>query len=99
MLKIILSLIVGTTILVGAVAVNIDDIIADTKIVVNSANLRQLATALELYYSDNEHYPLVIGGDALIKELASYLRNKPLDNSVFNYEALNNGQDYDLSLN
>ena len=98
MLKSILPLIVGTTITLGGVSVGVGDIIEDAKKAVNSANVHQLSTAIELYHSENNRYPLTSGGENLINELSPYLRNKPLDSSAFEYSSLNNGQDYDLSL-
>ena len=101
LLSTILATLLGSVILINGVFVNTDDIIAQAKASVNGANVHQLATVIELYYSDHDSYPTVSGGEALIETLESegYIRNKPLDPKVFNYEPKQNGQEYSLKLN
>lgn len=91
---------IGTTVMINGLTLSVDDILGETKSVVNRANIHQLATVLEIYYSDNNRYPLASGGEALISELSQkgYIRNEPLEPSVFNYEAIENGQEYKLDL-
>lgn len=100
-LALILNLLVGSIITVNGVSANIDEIIDSAKTVTNSANVHQLSTALEIYYMDNNAYPNVSDGPALIALLTDggYIRNEPLDASVFTYQLIKNGQDYVLKLN
>lgn len=90
----------GSALLVNGVLIHTDDAINQAKASVNGANMHQLATVVELYYSDHDEYPNVSGGEALIDTLESggYIRNRPLDPKVFNYEPKQNGQDYSLTL-
>lgn len=99
-LQFLISVVIGTSIVVGGITAKANDILASAKSSVNSANVYQLSTALELYYLDHNSYPAVKGGDALVSILQSekYIKNRPLDPSVFNYQAEKNGQDYSLGL-
>ncbi|OHA17939.1 MAG: hypothetical protein A2664_01130 [Candidatus Taylorbacteria bacterium RIFCSPHIGHO2_01_FULL_46_22b] len=89
----------GSVIVINGVSANVDDIITDAHRAVNGANLHQLATVIELYYSDNGYYPNASGGEELINlfERDGYIMNRPLDPSVFEYIALENGQNYRLT--
>lgn len=100
LLSSIISVILGSVLMVNGVLVHTDDIIAQAKASVNGANVHQLATVLELYYSDHDTYPKVSGGKALVDTLETegYLRSRPLDADVFKYEPKADGQDYSLSL-
>lgn len=95
-----ISLIIGSVIVVGGVTANTDDILAEATSAVNRLNVHQIATALELYYSDHTSYPMVEGGEAMIETLYDerYIMNKPLDPSVFEYQPASDGQDYTFSL-
>ncbi len=97
----IISAVLGSVLLVNGVLVHTDDILNQAKASANGANVHQLATVIELYYSAHNSYPNVSGGEALIDTLESdgYIRNRPLDPKVFNYEPKQNGQDYSLTLN
>jgi len=96
----IISAILGSVLLINSVLVHTDDIINQAKASVNGANVHQLATVMELYYSDHNTYPNVSGGQALIETLdkEGYIRNRPLDPNVFKYEPKSDGQDYSLTL-
>jgi hypothetical protein len=100
MLQTTISLLLGAIIMVGGVAVNADKIIGDAKSAVNGANLHQLATVLEIYYLDNNQYPKAESGEELVNILADggYIKNRPLEASVFDYKTKSNGQDYSLNL-
>lgn len=100
LLQTIISLLIGTIITVNGIAVHSEDIINSAKSAANGANRHQLATVVELYYSDHNSYPNVSGGEALIDtlEAGGYIRNRPLDPKVFNYEPKQNGQEYSLTL-
>ncbi|MFA6552548.1 MAG: type II secretion system protein GspG [Candidatus Paceibacterota bacterium] len=101
LLQTTLSLLLGATIMIGGVAIHADDIIGDAKSAVNGANVHQLATVLEIYYSDHNQYPNVQNGEELVNKLSAegYIQNRPLDPTVFTYEIKSNGQDYSLSIN
>ena len=97
-LSMILSLVMGSVIVINGVSARTDDILADARSAVNGANLHQLATVVELYYADNGHYPEVSGGEHLVDLLEhdEYIMNRPLDPTVFDYQVLQSGQDYRL---
>lgn len=101
LLSTIIASVLGSMLLVNGVMLKTDDIIDQAKASVNGANVHQLATVMEIYYMDHNTYPNVSGGEALVNTLESegYLRSRPLDPKVFNYETKNNGQDYLLALN
>ena len=67
--------------------------------VINLADKHQLATALEIYYYDNNSYPNISGGIELVGLLAeeNYIRQPKIDGDFFNYEILDNGQNYKLT--
>ena len=90
----------GSVITVNGVLMHSNDIINTSKSVVNEANIHQLATVVELYYSDHNTYPDVTGGAALVNTLESqgYISTEPLDPSVFNYQTKDSGQAYSLTL-
>lgn len=92
--------IAGTTLIINGLSVNVNDILANARRVVDQANVYQFSTALELYYSDHDTYPNVSDGTALVELLESekYIRNRPLDPSVYQYQLLDNGSDYSLTL-
>lgn len=87
------------TIAVNGIFMNADDILKDAKKAVNAANINQLSTALELYYLDHNNYPAAKDGTELIEILLTeqYIKNKPLDPSLFNYATLARGSDYTLT--
>ncbi len=86
--------------MVNTTEMHAEDITKTAILAVNGANVHQLTTALELYYSDHGSYPQVADASAMIDELygKEYIRNKPLDAGAFEYAARNNGQDYSLKL-
>lgn len=99
-LSALLSIVLGSVIVVNGAVINADDVLGEAKKAVNGANLHQIATVLEVYYLDHDQYPEVKGGEALIElfEDGGYIRNRPLDPDVFSYESTKNGQDYSLIL-
>ncbi len=90
----------GMTLVVGAGSFVAADLTHGTNSVVASANLHQLATALDVYYAVHQTYPQTSGGEALVNTLfdENYIRNKPINPSQFAYEPLHGGQDYSLKL-
>jgi hypothetical protein len=95
-----IALLLGTVITVNGVVVNSEDLVASAKEAANGANLHQIATVLEVYYSDHDSYPTVSDAEALINlfENEGYILNRPLDPNVFAYEATIGGQNYKLSI-
>ena len=100
LLSTIIAAVVGSALIVNGVSLNVTDVINQAKASVNGTNIHQLATVMELYYLDHSAYPNVSGGEALVNELEAdgYIKNRPLDPTVFNYQPKNNAQDYDLAL-
>ncbi|MCR4311493.1 MAG: type II secretion system protein GspG, partial [Candidatus Taylorbacteria bacterium] len=100
LLSTIISTVLGSVLIINGVALRTDDIIDQAKASVNSANVHQLATVMEIYYMDHNTYPAVSGGEALIDTLESegYIKSRPLDPKVFNYEVTSGGEDYSLTL-
>lgn len=100
LLETLIATLVGSIITIGSLSMPAEDIIKSATSATNGANLHQIATVLELYYSDHQSYPLATDGQKLIDELKAqdYIRTVPLDASVFIYAAKDNGQDYSLRL-
>lgn len=96
----LISIVMGSVLVVNGVGVSSDEIISEAKLVANQANVHQIATVLELYHLNNDEYPNVADGEALINllEKEDYIRNRPLDPKVFDYSATANGQQYTLKL-
>jgi len=97
MLKTIFASLVGLTLTIGGLSINVGDILNDTKTAANSANIYQLTTALEMYYSEHDYYPMTRVNDQLLAELGPYLRNKPSGLEDLIYRPSADGQDYELS--
>jgi len=100
LLSFLIASLIGTTIVVNGATLNIEDILKETKSTANQANIHQISTALEFYYSDKGFYPRTDSGESLINLLKTeeYISGDPYDNSIFSYQSLNNGQDYKLAL-
>lgn len=99
-LNFIITSIIGATVVVSGVSMPIRGILDNATRAANMMSNHQLALALEFYYDDHQRYPPVQGGENLIEELfqGGYIRNRPLDSSLFQYESKEGGQDYQLSL-
>lgn len=76
------------------------DLLAETRHVVDTANVTQLSTALELYRLDHGAYPDAADGSRLVAILEDdgYIRTRPHDPSVFRYVRLPDRDDYRLSV-
>ena len=96
----IFSLIIGSVIVIGGVAVKGGDLVDRAEAVAAGANIHQLATVLELYHLDHDEYPDVRGGEALVDvlERERYIKTRPREPGVFWYESKDNGQDYLLEI-
>ncbi len=97
-MNILSSVLVGTTLMIGTLAINPQQLINEAIAVVSVANTHQLNTALELYYSDNDRYPNATNGPELFEALRPYIKNQPLDKNAYRYAVTANGQDYTLSV-
>lgn len=95
--KAIFASVTGLVLIAGVLSSNIDNILNDTKTAANSANIHQLTTALEMYYSEHDHYPITTVNDRLLAELEPYLRNEPAGLKDLIYGPANDGQNYKLS--
>ena len=100
-LSFLIASLIGTTIIINGTTLNTQDIIDETKSVVNSANLHQITTALEIYCLNEGHYPVANDSIAMfsVLKLSRYLTTLPENAENFYYEPLNNGQDYVLEFN
>lgn len=100
LLETLIATLIGSIITIGSLSMPAEDIIKSATSATDSANLHQIATVLELYYSDHQSYPIAQDGPKLIDELKAqdYIRTVPLDASVFIYTPKDNGQDYSLRL-
>jgi len=98
-LSFLISALIGTTVIVNGVALSSEEILNETKGVVDEANIHQIETALEVYYINKSHYPLVSSGDDMLAELLStgYLRRVSDNIATFSYDATNQGETYSLS--
>lgn len=98
-----LLLTLGTvSLVVAGVSIKSDALISAAYDVQGLANVRQLSTALELYYSDFQTYPQVSGDSSLERweDLIEVLKNEhllaslPTRNENYDYQDLNSGQNY-----
>ena len=96
----LISTLIGSTVIVGGISLSSQDIVNSAQSATNSVNIHQIATVLELYYSDHQRYPNATNAEKLIDELVKqdYVRTRPIDESVFHYTSKSNGQDYSLTL-
>ena len=98
----LMVLVATASIVIGGVSVKAQDIFDAAKDTQRIANLRQLATASELYYSDYQSYPKVIADssqerfDDFISKLANYLGSFPTGRENYDYQDLKGGQSYVL---
>ena len=103
LLEMLMTALIGSVIVINGPALRSEDIVASAQSAANGANIHQLATALEVYYSDHDAYPQVSagtpGGASMIDALydAGYIRNKPNNPEAFRYELKSNG-DYLLEV-
>ncbi|MBI2113198.1 MAG: hypothetical protein HYT50_01295 [Candidatus Wildermuthbacteria bacterium] len=88
---------VAGVVMVGGVALNSDDILTEASDVQKIANVRQLATALELHYAE---YGAYLKGDfsILVNTLSAegYLASLPTQQEQYSYKSFNSGQNYVL---
>lgn len=100
----LMAVVAMASIVISGVSVKVGDLLNEAKDTQRIANLRQLATALELYYSDYQNYPRVNGNssqerwDELISKIEVYLASFPTGKENYDYQALNNGQNYVLKV-
>lgn len=94
------AILTASVIEIGGVMVKSDDLVADARVVVSQGNRWQLSTALELYYLDHNRYPLDQNAESMIHTLSDegYIRNEPIDTSVFEYYPVQNAQEYVLKI-
>jgi hypothetical protein len=99
-LNLLITALIGTSIIVNGINLNPEDILAKTKVVVNETNLHQLRNALEIYYLDNHYYPITDSSSEMILDLvdAGYLQSVPRNSDIFYYQSLAQGQTYTLSI-
>ena len=90
----------GSAIMINGTLMDSNSVLEYAESTVNKSNIHQLVTVLEVYYADNDEYPDVTGGLALINHLEDndYIRNRPLDPTVFEYHIVDNGKDFKLAL-
>ncbi len=100
-LSFLIASLIGTVIIVNGATLDTQDIIDETKSVVNSANLHQITTALEVYCLNEGHYPTANNSAMMFTalKLSRYLITLPENAENFYYEPLNSGQDYILKFN
>jgi len=87
------------SIMVGGVSVKVSDIMAEAHDVQRMANLRQMVTALEIYYLDYQKYPQVSESDSqsrwdkLISEFedGNYLGSFPTQPENYDYKDSDGG--------
>jgi len=99
-LSFLITFLIGTSIVVAGTTLDIEELLNYTKLSVNTANLHQISTALEIYYLDSGKYPDANNGEELIKLLKNegYIKGEPLDNNIFDYQLKESGQDYVLNI-
>lgn len=100
LLEIFIAALIGSVIIIGGASFSSEKMIESVTVATNAANLHQIATVLELYYSDHQTYPPAHDGEELVSLLAenNYLLTRPIDASVFTYTIHADGQEYSLAL-
>lgn len=96
----LIATLIGSIVTIGGVSFSAEHIIESATMATNAANLHQIATVLELYYSDHQAYPAADNGEELVSMLAEnhYILTRPIDASVFIYTAHADWQEYSLAL-
>jgi hypothetical protein len=97
----VVSLLIGSIMTVNGInAIKPEEATATAAAVVNEANVYQLTTALELYYSDHDAYPAARDANTMVTILedSGYLRKAPADASIYEYRVSANQSDYTLKL-
>lgn len=98
----LMVMVATASIVIGGLSFKAGDVFDMAKDTQRIANLRQMAIALELYYSDHQTYPRVTGLSSgerwpeLISKLTtgSYLASFPPEKENYDYQELNNGENY-----
>lgn len=98
--EMLVAALIGSVITIGGISFSSEKIIESATVATNAVNLHQIATVLELYYSDHQAYPAADNGEELVSLLAehNYILTRPIDSSVFIYAAQADGQEYSLAL-
>ena len=86
------------TVAVGGITLSAQEILVEAVDTQRVANIRQLTTALEFYYSDNDSYPQTTEFDVMITALAKqgYIGSLPVDPKAYTYSPTKKGQGYVL---
>lgn len=93
------------SLIVGGVTVKGSDLISYAQDIQRAANLKQMVTAMEIYYLDNLNYPIVGGvsslerSDSMLSQLREYLNTIPTEKENYDYQDFNSGQNYILKVN
>ena len=98
-LSFLIASLIGATVIINGVSLRAEDIMEETKSVVDETNIHQIRTALEVYYINKGYYPLVSSSLDMVAELSSagYLKRVPNNLVVFSYNAIDQGEAYDLN--
>jgi hypothetical protein len=98
-LSFLIASLIGATVIVNGVSLRAEDILKETKSVVDETNIHQIETALEIYYINKGYYPNVINKEDMLAELSSagHLSRVPNNLLMFSYNAINQGETYDLN--
>ncbi len=94
----LLAVVSSASIMNSGVSVKAGDIINEARDIQRIANLRQMVSVMELYYSDYEIYPQVVGDspqirfNQLIPQVGSYLGSLPTEKENYDYQDLKGGQ-------
>jgi type II secretory pathway pseudopilin PulG len=100
----LLASLATASIIIGGVSVSAGDLLIEAKDTQKVANIKQLATVMELYYSDYQKYPEVTGEDSttrindLTLQVGEYLASPLTEKDKYDYQDSNSGQNYVLKV-
>lgn len=63
------------------------------------SHIKNIQLALELFYTDNKAYPTTLSSLALASQYLSVVPKDPLDNSLYLYDQIQDGESYELGAN
>ena len=96
----VITAIMGSTLVLNGSVINVNEILGNTWLVANQANIHQIATVLEIYYLDHGNYPAVSNAEDLANVLydENYIKTKLVNPEAFEYIQTQNGNDYSLKI-
>ncbi|MBI2474377.1 MAG: hypothetical protein HYV68_01630 [Candidatus Taylorbacteria bacterium] len=92
----IIGVIIGATVTVGAVNIDVSDILASANGAASFLSSQQVKAALGLYYLDHGTYPQTDDVEIMFNELnqGAYIEKRPINAEAFSYQYFDSGERY-----